>query len=149
MQKLKISITAHDVSESEWFRINNPILFVLQNTTGTLWQMRDDGSVIEAMAPYRSGQLSTEPRTRWQHYLTTGQMPPFEFDLELHESRPQQAQDGLSQDGLQNGHLNGQYNGLNHGPASRADESESQPLLAHDVITPEVAASQAVKFKAC
>ena len=83
---MKIVVTSRDVCRAEKFKIRNPILYVLQCMTGTLWKMSDDGDVLEQMAPYRQGHFNDDTLELWQRYLLTRNMEPFEFDLELQET---------------------------------------------------------------
>ena len=83
---MKIVVTSRDVCRAEKFKIRNPILYVLQCMTGTLWKMSDDGDVLEQMAPYRRGHFNDNTLELWQRYLLTRNMEPFEFDLELQET---------------------------------------------------------------
>lgn len=115
MQTLKISVTVGDVGQAEKFKISNPILYALQCLTGTLWQMLDDGTVREVMAPFRSGQLTDEPLRSWQRYLSSHEMEPFEFDLELQESLLQTA------------------NSLNHDDQQAHLSRASESLLSHEL----------------
>lgn len=85
---MKIVVTSRDVCRAEKFKIRNPILYVLQCMTGTLWKMSDDGDVLEQMAPYRRGHFNDDALKLWQRYLDTRNMEPFEFDLELQETLP-------------------------------------------------------------
>jgi hypothetical protein len=87
METLRLRITQTDVWNAQHFKIRNPILFVLQGATRTLWHMRDDGFLQEAMQPYRVAQLPADILRRWREYSLTGCMAYCEFDLDLKDTR--------------------------------------------------------------
>lgn len=67
--------------------MDDPILFVLQQETGTLWKMTEFGVAIEIMLPYRSVVLSRQALAQWYTYQATGHMEPFEFTAEVRYRR--------------------------------------------------------------
>ena len=86
METFKLRVTQSDISTAEKFKIRNPILFVLQCVTGTLWRILDDGVLQETIAPYRICSLPTEALTYWREYSQTGRMTPCEIELTLSDS---------------------------------------------------------------
>ena len=77
---MTIQITEEDIEGSERYDINNPFLYALQRTTGTLWLISDCGVVQEVTPPYRSFILSQELLDRWQHHKSMKSVDPFEFE---------------------------------------------------------------------
>ncbi len=93
MEKMTLLITPEAIHKSERFGLRNPILCALQNTTGTLWRVYDDGMVLEVMTPYRACSLPDEAMERWREYRATGIMKPFSVTLEF---RHAEERDGYS-----------------------------------------------------
>lgn len=89
MPLLKLSLTPEDTQRASDYKISNPLLYVLQRETGTLWRLYDDGFLSEVMPPFRASQLPFEILRRCRAYAhegdATGWETPFEVELELFE----------------------------------------------------------------
>jgi hypothetical protein len=83
MKRLVLAITENDILTAVHFRIGNPILFVLQRATRTLWRMNDDGTLAEVMAPYRTCQLSAEALEWWREYSQRGTVADCEIEMQV------------------------------------------------------------------
>ncbi|MBV9468168.1 MAG: hypothetical protein JOZ57_02850 [Abitibacteriaceae bacterium] len=81
-------VTQSDIDNCRRWKMNDPILFVLQQETGTLWKMTAGGVAIEIMQPYRTVVLSRQALEQWHAYRETGCMTPFEFTAEVRYGRP-------------------------------------------------------------
>lgn len=60
VETVTLRITEHELYWAVRTRINRPILLALQNSTGTLWRLDDDGFAAEIMPPYRACILPQE-----------------------------------------------------------------------------------------
>lgn len=83
MKRLTIEVTATDIEGSQKYGLDDPVLFALQRSTGTLWRMSEYGVALEIMAPARVLFLRGEALERWRTWQATRVMPPFEFVAEF------------------------------------------------------------------
>jgi hypothetical protein len=86
--KLKLCITTEDVARAERFKIANPVLHKLQNTTGTLWRLCDDGLAMEIMSPFRATCLPLWALRGWYAESENGRALPCEIELGLYPLQP-------------------------------------------------------------
>lgn len=84
MAKIKLCINDEDLVSAERYEIANPVLHKLQNTTGTLWRLCDDGLAMEVMSPFRATLLPLHALNAWHAESENGRSVPCEIELELY-----------------------------------------------------------------
>lgn len=60
VETVTLRIGEHELYWAVRARIKRPILLALQNATGTLWRLDDDGLAVEVMPPHRACILPQE-----------------------------------------------------------------------------------------
>jgi hypothetical protein len=88
MAKMKLLITDQDIASAERYKISNPVLHKLQNTTGTLWRLFNDGLAVEAMSPFRATLLPLWATNGWHERSVNRNALPYQLELELYQLQP-------------------------------------------------------------
>jgi hypothetical protein len=83
MKRSTLSIAEDDILTAVRFRIGDPILFVLQRATRTLWRMNDDGTLAEVTTPQRTCRLSLDVLEWWREYSQSGTAPDCEIEMQV------------------------------------------------------------------
>lgn len=83
MQRLRIRLTEADILNAERFKVSNPVLYVLQITTGTLWRFYEGGLLLELMPPFRMILLPSKIWGNWREESAKRDGLPCELDLEF------------------------------------------------------------------
>jgi hypothetical protein len=87
--QLKLCITAEDLASAERFKIANPVLHKLQNTTGTLWRLCNDGLAMEIMPPFRATLLPLWSLRGWHGESENERALPCEIEMNLYPLQPE------------------------------------------------------------
>lgn len=88
-EQMALRLTEEDIRRAAQYKVPNPILYVLQRATGTLWRFYDDGLLLEVMAPFRACQLEKEVLTLYRTFENGGEMLPFHCQLEVQQTSMQ------------------------------------------------------------
>lgn len=83
---MKLLIHRSDLEHAQHLKVNNPILFALQNVTKTLWRPLECGTLEEAIPPFRRCELPAEAVQLLREYFRTGKLLPIELELEVAEN---------------------------------------------------------------
>lgn len=104
MTKLTLCVTEDDIASTERFKISNPVLHKLQNSTGTLWRLCSEGLAVEIMPPFRVALLPLWALRGWHPASSNHSALPCEIELELHQLQPDGASDGAYGEGKAHTH---------------------------------------------
>ncbi len=83
-ETLTFQLTEEDIADAHRYGLQNALLYLISNCTGTLWRMSECGVGMEIMEPYRTFRLCEEDMSLWWLYQTSGVFVPCRLRMELH-----------------------------------------------------------------
>jgi len=93
MQKqLIIHLTQEDIEDARHFGLDNVLLSLLADHTGTLWCLIQNGPAVEIMEPYRSLRFYCEQDGQWHPYTAANPFLPCALKAEIRPLDPQNPQ---------------------------------------------------------
>ncbi|MBW3636923.1 MAG: hypothetical protein KY445_10770 [Armatimonadetes bacterium] len=93
-ETLSFQLSEEDIADAHRYGLQNALLYLISNRTGTLWRMSECGVGMEIMEPYRTFRLCDEDLSLWWLYQSSGVFVPCRLRIELHTfgSRPKTPQ---------------------------------------------------------
>lgn len=83
MNDITFSITPSVIREAQQYGLP-PLIYVLVQSTGTLWRISECGTAVEVVAPFRTFVLKDRPLQLWRRYCQTGTVPPHACEVQCY-----------------------------------------------------------------
>ncbi len=85
MQKVVLRLGEQDIEDARRYGLQNAILYLLSNATGTLWRLSECGVAIEIMVPYRTALIWGGHQHLWRSFPKGEAVLPCDLHVEFQE----------------------------------------------------------------